>query len=54
MANDADMRFLLGEIRRVKEMIAVFEDDPETYAEELKIYRQKLKGLLAELESRKS
>lgn len=51
MSNDADMR--LGEISRVKEMIAVFEDDPETYAEELKNYRQKLKGLLAEFKSRK-
>ena len=53
MSNDADMRFLLGEIRRVQEMIAVFEEDPKTYATELKNYRQKLKGLLQELESRK-
>lgn len=53
MSNEADMRFLLGEIRRVKDMIAVFEEDPEEYAEELRNYRQKLRGLLAELEARK-
>lgn len=54
MSNDADMRFLLKEIESTKAMIAVFEEDPIKYATELRNYRQKLKGLLAELESRKS
>ena len=54
MSNDADMRFLLKEIAYVKEMIAVFEEDEDRYANELKNYRQKLKGLMAEYESRKN
>ena len=52
MSNSADMRFLYGEIKHVKELIEVFEEDEEKYALELKNYRQKLRGLLAELESR--
>ena len=51
MSNDADMRFLLKEIAHVKEMIAVFEEDEKKYASELRNYRQKLKGLKAELAS---
>ncbi len=54
MSNESDMEFLLGEIRHVKQMIEVFEDDPIKYATELKNYRQKLRGLLAELEARKN
>lgn len=54
MSDDANMRFLLEEISRTKEMIAVFEEDEEKYASELRNYRQKLRGLLAELQSRKN
>ena len=54
MSDDADLRFLYKEIAHTKDMIAVFEENEEEYASELKNYRQKLKGLLAELESRKN
>lgn len=52
--NKMEMDFLLKQIQHTKDMIEVFEEDPERYANELENYRQILKGLLAELEWRKN
>ena len=52
MSNEADMRFLLSEISRAKEILAYYESHADEYPQQLIAQRNILKGLLAELESR--